>query len=436
MVRCAKETFRQRSGKLNINVCECHDMFPTHPVAFRENTGRSLPKTLPGAFINRMPPAPEPFDLVELKGCKILLVDDDRMNLLILRRILHHEGYVLADADSAEAALAKYDEFHPDLVLFDVVLPGMNGFEACRELRRRHGAQAAPVMFITSKQESDDVVEGFSAGGVDYVFKPFAQKEVVARVRTHLQIRLLMDQQQSLVEQLSRADAAKNKFLGMAAHDLRNPLSSIRGLAEFLSDGTVGPLTPDQLELINLIHQASRGMVTLVNDLLDVATIESGELKLSKSPVLISDIIEKSIALGALESARKQTQIIFVERPAAAPPLFLDADKVRQVIDNLLSNAVKYSPPGSTVRISLSVRDDGAQSICVRDQGPGIVENERDRLFKDFSRLSAQPTGGEKSTGLGLAICRKIVDAHHGTITAENHPEGGCEFRVTFPQSS
>lgn len=381
-----------------------------------------------------MPPTPEePLNSIELKGCKILLVDDDRLNRLILRRILQHEGYELVETDSAESALVKYDEFHPDLVLFDVILPGMNGFEACRELRRRHGAHAAPVIFITSKQESDDVVEGFSAGGVDYVMKPFGQKEVVARVRTHLQIRLLMDRQQSLVDQLSKADIAKNKFLGMAAHDLRNPLSSIRGLAEFLSDGTVGPLTPDQLELINLIHQASRGMVTLVNDLLDLATIESGELRLGMAPASLPDLIEKSVMFGAMDSARKHTRILFAERPDAVPTIVIDADKIRQVIDNLLSNAVKYSPPGSVITVSLSLREDGAQIIGVRDQGPGIVENERDRLFKDFGRLSAQPTGGEKSTGLGLAICRKIVDAHHGTIGAENIPGGGCEFRVTLP---
>lgn len=382
-----------------------------------------------------MPRPPELSNLVELKGRKILLVDDDRLNLRILRGILQHEGYVLAEADSAESALVKYDEFQPDLVLFDVVLPGINGFEACRELRRRHGAQAAPVMFITAKQESDDVVEGFSAGGVDYVLKPFRQKEVVARIRTHLQMRLLMDQQHTLVEQLSRANAAKNKFLGMAAHDLRNPLASIRGLAEFLSDGTVGSLTPDQLELISLIHQASQSMVTLVNDLLDVATIESGELKLQTAPALLSELIEKSVTLNALESARKRTRILFAER-AVAPPINLDSDKTRQVIDNLLSNAVKYSPPGSTVQVALGIMDDGTQVIRVRDQGPGIPENERDRLFKDFGRLSAQPTGGEKSTGLGLAICRKIVEAHLGTIIAENHPAGGCEFRVLLPSST
>ncbi len=380
-------------------------------------------------------PPEEPLNSIELKGCKILVVDDDRLNRLILRRILQHEGYELLETDSAESALEKYADFHPDLVLFDVILPGMNGFEACRELRRKYGAQAAPVIFITSKQESDDVVEGFSAGGVDYVMKPFGQKEVVARVRTHLQIRLLMDRQQSLVDQLSKADIAKNKFLGMAAHDLRNPLSSISGLAEFLSDGTVGPLTPDQLELINLIHQASRGMVTLVNDLLDLATIESGELRLGMAPASLPDLIEKAITFGAMDSARKHTRLLFAEHPAV-PKIIIDADKIRQVIDNLLSNAVKYSPPGSLITVSLSLRDDGAQIISVRDQGPGIVENERDRLFKDFGRLSAQPTGGEKSTGLGLAICRKIVDAHHGTIDAENLPEGGCEFRVTLPATS
>ena len=349
--------------------------------------------------------------------------------------MLQNEGYVLAEADSAESALVLYDDFQPDLVLLDVLLPGMTGFDACRELRKRHSAKAAPVMFITAKQEAEDVVEGFSAGGVDYVMKPFRQKEVVARIRTHLQIRLLSERQSTLVDQLSRANAAKNKFLGMAAHDLRNPLASIRGLAEFLRDGTVGELTTDQLELINLIHQASQNMVSLVNDLLDVATIEAGELRLMIAPVALADVIEKSVAMNAREAARKKTAILF-EQCEATPVLNLDADKIRQVVDNLLSNAVKYSPPGSTVRVGLRALPLGAHAVTVRDQGKGIPEGERDRLFKDFSRLSVQPTGGEKSTGLGLAICRKIVDAHGGSIVAENLPAGGCEFRVTLPSST
>ena len=372
---------------------------------------------------------------VDLRGRKILLVDDDRLNLRILQNILNTEGYVLEAADCAETAIAKYDTFAPDLVLFDVMLPGLNGFEACRELRRKNGPQSAPIMFITAKQESEDIVEGFNAGGVDYILKPFRQKEVVARIRTHLQNRVLAEKQRALLAELSRANTAKNRLVGMAAHDLRNPLSSIRGIAEFMLDGTVGTMSADQLELIGMIHQASQGMVTLVNDLLDAATIEAGELKLEFTPVDLAEVIEKSVAFHALESARKKTSIRF-HRPAAPPTaLPLDGSKIRQVVDNLVSNAVKYSPRGSIITVSLRAEASGAQSVCVRDQGPGIPENERDKLFKDFGRLSVRPTGGEKSTGLGLAICRKIVEAHCGTIVAENQPGGGCEFRVTLPSS-
>jgi signal transduction histidine kinase len=234
-----------------------------------------------------------------------------------------------------------------------------------------------------------------------------------------------------LVEQLSNANASKNKFLGMAAHDLRNPLASIRGLAEFLSDGTVGPLTPDQLDLVKTIHGASQSMLELVNELLDVATIEAGELRLQLESQDLGALLEKSVYLSNIEAAKKTTKIIF---SASGGPSFalIDAAKIRQVIDNLISNAAKFSPPGSTITVELHAGF-GRRGFSVKDQGPGIPESERDKLFKDFGRLSVQPTGGEKSTGLGLAICRKIIDAHGGMISAENLPGLGCEFRVTLP---
>jgi two-component system, sensor histidine kinase and response regulator len=368
-----------------------------------------------------------------LAGCKILIVDDDRLNLRILSGILRREGYILADASSGERAIELYATFLPDLVLLDVMMPGIDGFETCRRLRKSYAEHCAPIIFITAKSDSEDVVAGLAAGGVDYLPKPFNAREVLARIRSHLQNQLLVEQQQKLVEQLSRADAAKNRFLGMAAHDLRNPLASIRGLAEFLRDGAVGALNPDQLDLVQTIHSASQGMLEMVNELLDVATIESGELKLNVSVHNLVDVVAKSVALTNIEAAKKKT-IVVLEKPQAAALLPIDPAKMKQVIDNLLSNAVKYSPPGS--RVTTIVDPDPAQgrcSVAVRDQGPGIPENERDRLFKDFGRLSVQPTAGEKSTGLGLAICRKIVEAHHGTIEAQNLPHGGCEFRVTLP---
>lgn len=373
--------------------------------------------------------------LSTLRGRKVLVVDDDRMNLRILGGILRADGYALAEADSGERALEIYAEFRPDLVLLDVMMPGIDGFETCRRLKSTYGDKGAPVIFITAKSESDDVVEGLEAGGVDYLPKPFKPKEVAARIRSHLQNQILSEQKQALVDQLSKANAAKNRFLGMAAHDLRNPLASIRGLAEFLRDGAVGPLNAEQLDLIQTIHGASQSMLDMVNELLDVATIEAGELKLNLVRENLADLVGKSVALTNMEAAKKQTQVA-LEAPAGGAALRIDAAKIRQVIDNLLSNAVKYSPPGST--ITAIIRADPARGTCdfsVRDQGPGIPENERDKLFKDFGRLSVQPTGGEKSTGLGLAICRKIVEAHGGTIVAENLPQRGCEFRVSLPFS-
>lgn len=370
---------------------------------------------------------------LQLAGRKILIVDDDRLNIRILAGILKTEGYVTAEADSGERGLQLYAEFRPDLVLLDVMMPGIDGFETCRRLRRTYGDDTAPIIFVTAKKDSDDVLEGLSAGGADYLPKPLKPKEVLARIRTHLQNQILSEQQKHLVDQLSRANAAKNRFLGIAAHDLRNPLASIRGLAELLSEGAVGPLTPEQVELVDAISGAGQSMLDLVNELLDVATIEAGELKLHLQSHNLSDLVAKSVAMTNMEAAKKQTRVAFLPPATPVTPL-IDPERIKQVIDNLLSNAVKYSPPGSAITALIEEdRTGGTCSFSVRDQGPGIPENERDKLFKDFSRLSSLPTGGEKSTGLGLAICRKIVDAHRGSIVAENLPERGCEFRVTLP---
>jgi signal transduction histidine kinase len=363
---------------------------------------------------------------------RILVVDDDRLIRRTLTAVLRPEGFAVIEADSGEKALELYDETRPDLVLLDVVMPGINGFETCRRLRDRYGDDAAPVIFITAKSESDDVVEGLSAGGVDYLPKPIRAKEALARIRTHLQLRRLLAEERRLVDQLSKANAAKNKFLGMAAHDLRNPLASIRRLAEFLRDGVVGGLTSEQRDLIATICTASQEMLHVVNELPDVATIEAGELKLHLEPTDLADIVEKAAYVVNIDAAKKQTRVALapMDRPVNAN---VDPNKIRQVVDNLLSNAVKFSPPGSFITVELDATA-GGHTIAVRDQGPGIPESERDRLFKDFDRTSVKPTGGEKSTGLGLAICRKIVDAHHGTISAENLPTRGCVFRVTFPR--
>jgi signal transduction histidine kinase len=368
---------------------------------------------------------------IDLKGRRILAVDDDRINLRIIGGILRHEGYEIAEAGSGEQALETYASFQPNLVLLDVMMPGIDGFTTCRTLKKTYGDKCAPVIFVTAKSEADDVVMGFDAGGVDYLTKPFRPKEVVARIRTHLSNQQLVEQQKHLVDQLSKANAAKDRFLGMCAHDLRNPLSSIRGLAELLGENAIGDITPEQREIVQTIHGASQSMLQLVNELLDVATIEAGHLKLDKVPTSVVEIVERSVHLSNIEAAKKNMRVELVAA-VGDPMVEVDRNKMRQVVDNLISNAVKYSPKGSVITVQIH-SDDFAAGFAVRDNGPGIPENERHKLFRDYGRLSTTPTGGEKATGLGLAICRKIVEAHQGTIGVNNLPGHGAEFFVSLP---
>lgn len=368
---------------------------------------------------------------IDLAGRRILVVEDDRMNSRIISSILRPEGYITSEVDSGEAALETYPDFQPDLILLDVVMGGISGFDTCRRLKADPAAANVPIIFITAKNQPEDIVAGLEAGGIDYVVKPFQPREMIARIRTHLHLRALLEHQQRLISDLSKANAAKNHFLGIAAHDLRNPLTSIRGLSEFMLDGSSGELSEDQRAMIRSVHSATHVMLDLLNELLDISIIESGEMRLDLTPTNFADIVHDSVFLNGLTAARKQMKISCRPfKPSRA--VLIDARKIRQVIDNLLSNAIKFSPPGTTITVELS-EDVDHQTVSVQDQGPGIPLDEMNMLFTSFGKTSVRPTGGEKSTGLGLAICRKIVEAHRGTVAATNRPAGGADFSITLP---
>jgi len=359
-----------------------------------------------------------------LKDRRILLVTSDRSKVLSLHDILAPAGYQVEEADSGAAALELYPRFEPDVVLLDVGLPDPDVFQFCRTLKRHQGEEGAPIIFITSQSDPAEVVEGLAAGGVDYLSKPFRKPEVLARIRVHLLNRLR-------VAQRNKNDRARNMLLCMAAHDLRNPLVSIRALTNLLRTGTAGPVTPKQGDLLNTVYDASQAMLELINDLLDVSVLEANELKLSLAPTSVAELVTASVKLTTATAADKGSRISW--QPGAMPrDLVLDGPKIRQVLGNLLDNAIKFSPPGSTITVETKLTATDC-SIAIRDQGPGILESDRTRLFQYFGRTSAQPTGGESSTGLGLSICQKIMRAHAGSIQAGNAPDGGAEFRITFP---
>jgi len=369
-----------------------------------------------------------------LAGRKILIVEDDRLNQVILTRILQRDGFVVCSATSGETAFDVYTAEQPDLVLLDVVLPGMNGFEAARQLQERTGENCAPIIFITALTESDDVARGYAAGGVDYVHKPFRIDEVLARIRFHLAHQLLNLEQSQLIEELSIANAAKNKFLGVAVHDLRNPLASIRSLAEFLEDDVTGPLNDEQRELVATIRQASDGMLAVVNKLVEPSVLELGEhINLNIQTGSVGQLVEKEVAVQNINAARKGSRIELTIAMVADDVRF-DPVRLQQVISHALRNALRFSPARSVITVIVTATSK-EWVIFVRDQGPGMPEIHQRKLREGFAPNSVPTAKGRRSSGVGLAICRQIMLAHGGFLSAENLTGGGCSLRISLPHS-
>lgn len=232
-------------------------------------------------------------------------------------------------------------------------------------------------------------------------------------------------------QRLKELNELKDQHLGIAAHDLRNPLSSIRGMSQMLVEMELDENT--QTSFLQSIYRVSDQMLTLVDNLLDVAVIESGRFDLKITEENISSLVGERIELMAKNAERKEIRLI-ADLQKVTDSLF-DADRMRQVVDNLLSNAIKFSPSGSVVNVACG-QAGRILDITVTDQGPGIPSEDLDRLFDSFEKLSAQPTGGEKSTGLGLSIVKSIVDAHGGEIEVDSEVGRGTTFIVHLPVES
>ena len=229
---------------------------------------------------------------------------------------------------------------------------------------------------------------------------------------------------------LAALNQQKNKFLGIAAHDLRNPLISIRGFSELLLTEDPGPLTAEQKEFVTIIHDVSEGMLNLVNNLLDIAVIESGKLYLQIHPGSLRDLLEARIKVYKRMAEKKSITLHFTS--TEVPEAHFDPQRISQVIDNLVSNAIKFSPPGSDVHVKQS-QDGDHLKVLVMDEGPGISSEDKEKLFHAFQKLSPRPTGGEQSVGLGLAIVKKIVDAHQGSLEVKSIIGVGSTFSFKIP---
>jgi len=234
----------------------------------------------------------------------------------------------------------------------------------------------------------------------------------------------------SSIKTLIELDRLKNRFIRIVAHDLSGPLNAIRGLSDILLTAESGPLTEQQREYIQTINTASDGILSLVNDLLDISLIESGRLHLQKKSGSIEKLIRERIQIHKPLASKKG--IVLEGEYAGLPDQSFDHNRIARVVDNLLGNAIKFSPHDSHIFISLSRKGRSAE-VRVRDEGPGIVDEDQAIIFNEFEKLQAKPTSGEKCTGLGLAIAKKIVEAHRGILKVESRMGSGSTFIFELP---
>jgi two-component system sensor histidine kinase/response regulator len=364
------------------------------------------------------------------KKVPILIVDDDPNNQQVLGSLLVKNGYQVTAAQSGQQALDFVQKKIPAAILLDVMMPKMDGFEVCRQLKANEASREIPVLFITALSDMNDKLKAFTEGGADYITKPFIEEEVLARLKVHLENRKLLTNMMEANQNLADLNQLKNKFLGIAAHDLRNPLTSIIGFSDMLITGDFGEMDDEPLSIIKVIESAGTNMLSLVNDLLDVSIIELGKLTLKLEMGSLKKLIEDRIAIGKVAADKKQ--IALISSLEDIPNFKFDPNRMAQVVDNLLSNAIKFSSSGTEIKINL-LQADNQIILMIQDQGQGISEKDQSLIFGEFQKLSSKPTAGEKSTGLGMAITKKFIDAHLGKIHVDSKLGEGATFTVNMP---
>lgn len=363
----------------------------------------------------------------------ILIVDDIVQNLQVLGTTLMENNYEISMANNGFQALKLVEKVNPDLILLDVLMPDMTGFEVCEKIKAMDKFKDIPVIFLTAKTEAEDIVQGFEKGGVDYITKPFNKSELLVRIRTHIELKNARDIILEQNQRLTALNNEKSEILGIAAHDLKNPLSSIKGLAEVVQMMYDDFGKDEIIDIADQIRISSEYMFQIISDLLDINAIEEGKIKINLESFGLSEVINRAIEKYSQKAAEKSINIIFNPQ---SEDLKVRADVVKtiQVLDNLISNALKFSPFGKSVWIEPGIDASGKSArIEVRDQGPGISGEDMKKMFGKFAKLSAKPTNNENSTGLGLSIVKKLVESMNGSISCESEIGNGTSFFLELP---
>jgi two-component system, sensor histidine kinase and response regulator len=360
----------------------------------------------------------------------ILIVDDVPRNLEILGTVLKKEGYETVSARSGNEALASIETAKPDLILLDVMMPGMDGFEVCSKIKAQPEFQDISIIFLTGNTDPDEIVKGFSLGASDYITKPFQKSELLARVKTRLDIKTYRDTILEQNETLNRLNINKDRLFSIISHDLRSPFQGLLGLTQILNDELDSLEKEEISEYISMIHQSANKFYNLLENLLQWTIVERGQIEFNPETILLSDIISENIGLYEAVALGKKIRFEVI----LTRELYLKSDLqvLNTIIRNLISNAIKFSNPGGTVTIIGKMAGDCVE-IAVTDRGVGMNPETLATLFNIEHMKSRPGTMNEKGSGLGLLISKSLVERGGGTMRVESAPGSGTTFYFTQP---
>ncbi len=378
---------------------------------------------------------------------RLLVVDDEVLNRELLETHLTTLGHDVEMAANGSEALEILDVSF-DLVLLDVMMPGINGFEVTQRIRNESSVPDIPICMVTALSDREDRLRAVEAGATDFISKPIDRTELKVRTDSLLKAKEAQDTikryqmeletrnrlLQENNEQLCKLGELKDEFLRMASHDLKNPLTCILGFASMIDSQTPPgtTMTAETHSWVARITTQCLVMQAIIEDFLDFHALEDGQIKLTLETVDINELVRNMFERNAAYAAKKHITLHLALEPGS---LLLNADKSRlnQVLENFISNAIKFSPPGEQV-IACTQKTERNVLVEVKDSGPGLTDEDMKNLFVKYAKLSNLPTGGEKSSGLGLAICKKLIEMQGGKTGARNNPKRGATFWFELPE--
>lgn len=363
---------------------------------------------------------------------KLLVVDDVQTNVLLLKALLGKEGYGILVANNGQEALEVIRNENPDLILLDVMMPGMDGFEVAERLKLEEFRCEIPIIFLTALDDTQSIVNGFKLGVGDFISKPFRKEELMVRIKHQLSLvaaRRIIEEKN---EELRKTIAGRDKMYSVIAHDLRSPMASMKMLLNtIMMSVEKDKIDPDIFDMLEMSNKTSEEVFSLLDNLLKWTKSQLGKLTVIPQKLDISGLADGVVEVMNSVAEVKHIKLIRTDHESFF--VYVDIEMIKSILRNLISNAVKFSNPDSEIKVGIKA-EDGKVIVSVTDSGKGIKKEDQHKLLKDSTHFTTYGTNSEEGSGLGLLLCRDFARKNGGELWFESEENLGSVFSFSLPQ--